>query len=110
MNVSNLPHIISNWVSLSFMKYISFSIFILFLKNDLNKFKVGIIFKHLPLKIKYIPSIMRKFFNIISGFPIVMVKPNAMFSRLKSMSILRSVRKWENSVQNVCTCMHCQNK
>ena len=48
------------------------------------------IFKHLPLKIKYFPSIMRKFFNIISGFPIVMVKPNAMFIRLNSMSILRS--------------------
>ena len=38
---------------------------------------------------------MRKFFNLISGFPIEMVKPNAMFSRLKSMSILRSIRKWE---------------
>ena len=46
------------------------------------------IFKHLPLKIKYFPSIMRKFFNIISGFPIVMVKPNAMFIRLSLRFIL----------------------
>ena len=65
---------------------------------------------HLPLKIKYFPSIMRKFFNIISDFPIVMVKPNAMFIRLNSVSILRSDKKWENSVQKVCTCLHCQNK
>ena len=38
-----------------------FFILILFLKNDLNWFKVGIIFRHLPLKIKYFPSIMGKF-------------------------------------------------